>query len=353
MNTDCSSPLFGRRSALRLLGSIALTGTAVQSSVSIGRAQTSDFDLESWFENTSNYDGVVDETGRDTVQVTVGVEANDGAFGFGPAAVRIDPGTTVVWEWSGNGGVHDVTAADGSFKSELVGDAGHTFEHSFEAEGVYKYACSPHSALGMRGAIVVGDAASARSKSVSESDGKSTSQSTADLDSWFERTSNYDGVVDETGSSQVAVEVGDKANGGAFGYGPAAIRVSKGTTVTWEWTGKGGAHNVVASDGAFESKIVGTGGYTFEHTFDEVGTYTYACTPHKPLGMKGAVVVTEEAKPNEQIAEPFDDPRVATTGGLGLAGIFGIALALPALVGVFQALTGDERSNQEVERDEQ
>ncbi len=33
--------------------------------------------------------------------------------------------------------------------------------------------------------------------------------------------------------------------------------------------------------------------HTFEHTFEEAGVYTYACTPHKTLGMKGAVVVTD------------------------------------------------------------
>ncbi|ELZ89368.1 halocyanin domain-containing protein [Haloferax sulfurifontis] len=111
------------------------------------------------------------------------------------------------------------------------------------------------------------------------------------FDGWFDNVDNYDGVSDETGSSTVTVTVGAQANGGAFGFGPAAVRVSPGTTVVWEWNGEGGSHNVAADDGSFESELAGSSGHTFEHTFEEAGTYTYACTPHETLGMKGAVVV--------------------------------------------------------------
>nr|WP_276239527.1 halocyanin domain-containing protein [Halobaculum sp. DT55] len=120
------------------------------------------------------------------------------------------------------------------------------------------------------------------------SDGGSGS---ASFDGWFDNVDNYDGVVDETGSGSVTVEVGTEANGGNYGFGPAAVRVSAGTTVTWEWTGEGASHNVVDEGGAFESELVGEGGHTFEHTFEESGTYRYACTPHKAMGMKGVVVV--------------------------------------------------------------
>jgi halocyanin-like protein len=125
-------------------------------------------------------------------------------------------------------------------------------------------------------------------------DGASGDESGADsmdFDGWFDDVSNYDGVVDETGSSEVTVEVGAGGNGGGFAFSPAAIRVDSGTTVVWEWTGDGGNHNVSAEDGSFESETVGEAGHTFEHTFEESGTYKYACTPHKAMGMKGAVVV--------------------------------------------------------------
>ncbi|WP_435176738.1 halocyanin domain-containing protein [Halorussus sp. AFM4] len=111
------------------------------------------------------------------------------------------------------------------------------------------------------------------------------------FDGWFDNTSNFDGVVDKTGQSEVTVKVGAKGNGGNFAFAPAAVKVSTGTKVVWEWTGKGSLHNVVADGGAFESEQTQKEGFTFSHTFDSAGTYKYYCTPHKPMGMKGAVVV--------------------------------------------------------------
>ena len=112
-----------------------------------------------------------------------------------------------------------------------------------------------------------------------------------DFGGWFENVGNYDGVVDATGKSEVKVRVGSQANGGYFGFKPPAVRVSSGTTVVWEWTGKGGSHNVVAADGSFQSKLVVDEGHTFEHTFESSGTVRYYCQPHETVGMKGAVVV--------------------------------------------------------------
>jgi halocyanin-like protein len=111
--------------------------------------------FDGWLSNVSNYDGVVDRTGAAEVTVRVGVEANGGGFGFGPAAVRVDPGTTVVWKWTGEGSVHDVVAEDGRFESEQTDEAGHTFSRTFEAAGTTRYYCTPHEGLGMRGVVVV------------------------------------------------------------------------------------------------------------------------------------------------------------------------------------------------------
>ncbi|MFT4882108.1 MAG: hypothetical protein ACI9HI_002128, partial [Salinirussus sp.] len=49
--------------------------------------------------------------------------------------------------------------------------------------------------------------------------------------------------------------------------------------------------NVVHQDGDFESDLLAEAGVNFEHTFEEDGIYTYYCTPHRGLGMKGAIVV--------------------------------------------------------------
>lgn len=98
-------------------------------------------------------------------------------------------------------------------------------------------------------------------------------------------------VVDETGTDSVTVTVGAKGNGGYNAYAPANVRVSTGTTVTWEWTGKG-THNVVARDGAFDSgPPVADGSATFERAFETPGSYRYYCAPHRQMGMTGSVVV--------------------------------------------------------------
>jgi halocyanin-like protein len=115
-----------------------------------------------WMSDVDNYSEVVDNTGQDEVTVQVGVEGNGGDFGFGPAAVQVDPGTTVRWVWTGAGGQHNVVARDGaSFESDLVTDEGFTFEYTFDEEGVTTYYCQPHQSLGMKGVVVAGEVPSA------------------------------------------------------------------------------------------------------------------------------------------------------------------------------------------------
>ncbi|ELZ59842.1 MULTISPECIES: halocyanin domain-containing protein [unclassified Haloferax] len=113
-----------------------------------------------------------------------------------------------------------------------------------------------------------------------------------DFGGWFDRTQNYDGVHDLTGQDSVTVAVGAAGNGGGYAFAPAAVQVSPGTTVVWEWTGNGGTHNVVnREDGLFESELTVSEGHTFEYTFEESGEYNYVCVPHETLGMVGVVVV--------------------------------------------------------------
>ncbi|AFK18843.1 halocyanin domain-containing protein [Haloferax mediterranei ATCC 33500] len=120
-------------------------------------ADTESRDFGGWFDRTDNYDGVHDMTGKDTVSVTVGAEGNGGGYlAFTPAAVKVSPDTTVVWEWTGNGGTHNVVEREnGLFESEITSTEGHTFEYTFEETGEYRYVCVPHEQLGMVGAVVV------------------------------------------------------------------------------------------------------------------------------------------------------------------------------------------------------
>lgn len=105
---------------------------------------------------------------------------------------------------------------------------------------------------------------------------------------------NFDGtILDETGSDQVVVKVGAEGNGGNFAFSPPAITISTGTTISWQWTGEGGDHNVVStgqSDFEFRSgDATSTGDYS--NSFDSTGVGLYFCDPHEGLGMKGGFIV--------------------------------------------------------------
>lgn len=116
-------------------------------------------DFGGFLDQVGNYDGsVADATGQDTATVEVGVQANGGAFGFGPPAIHVDNGATVQWEWTGNGGGHNVVSdSEGPLDSgSATSSAGVNYEHTFEEDGIYPYVCVPHEGLGMKGAIVVG-----------------------------------------------------------------------------------------------------------------------------------------------------------------------------------------------------
>jgi len=131
-------------------GSDGDSGTLTDSSESDGGAVPSE--VSEFLSNTSNFDGsLADETGTDSVSVTVG---GDAGLLFAPAAIRVSTGTTITWEWAG--GLHNVVAQDGAFDSGgSVSDESTTFEHEFTESGMYLYYCEPHRRQGMKGAVVV------------------------------------------------------------------------------------------------------------------------------------------------------------------------------------------------------
>ena len=112
----------------------------------------SDGSYGDWFANVDNYDGEVDRT--DAGDVTVEVGADDG-FAFAPAAIQVEPGTTVTWAWTGRGGQHNVVERDGAFRSAYHTEEGATFEHTFDERGLFPYLCEPHEGLGMKGGVRV------------------------------------------------------------------------------------------------------------------------------------------------------------------------------------------------------
>jgi len=113
------------------------------------------------------------ETGTDTSTETEATEtpdsagqtvvvAPDGSLRFSPESFTVPAGSTVTWEWGGNG--HNVkaeTTPSGSDWSGTPGDgsttygSGHTYSHTFETAGEYDYYCAPHQSVGMTGSFTV------------------------------------------------------------------------------------------------------------------------------------------------------------------------------------------------------
>ncbi|MFO8114518.1 MAG: halocyanin domain-containing protein [Halorubrum sp.] len=108
---------------------------------------------------------------------------------------------------------------------------------------------------------------------------------------------NIGSYADARGESEVTVEVGAGDDGLAFD--PTLLWVDTGTTVTWEWTGNGGGHNVVTVDGPAEldsGDPVDEEGETYEVELgdDAVGITHYHCVPHDAVGMHGGIAVGED-----------------------------------------------------------
>ncbi len=72
-----------------------------------------------------------------------------------------------------------------------------------------------------------------------------------------------------------------------FVFGPQAITVPVGTTVTWT-NSDDIPHTAVSPDGVFKSKVMDTD-EKFSYTFTKAGTYSYYCSVHPK--MTGQVVV--------------------------------------------------------------
>lgn len=152
--------------------------------------------------------------------------------------------------------------------------------------------------------------------------------------------------------------------GSEYYFNPIGLHIQPGDTV--RWVNVEGAHSATAysdeNDLAEEERIpegaeswnsgtLSEQGATFEHTFEEEGTYDYYCIPHKSLGMVGRIVVGEPGGPAEEgeIPNAPENGRIPTgeeivegdslpypftgleEGGGGLP--FGMAQAAPVAVG--------------------
>lgn len=72
-----------------------------------------------------------------------------------------------------------------------------------------------------------------------------------------------------------------------FAFGPQALTIKAGTTVTWT-NNDSTPHTVTSS--TFESSQL-LPGQSFQHTFTDAGTYDYSCSIHP--SMTGQVIVQQ------------------------------------------------------------
>ncbi len=123
---------------------------------SSGGGATGPIDFGGFLDSANGYSGsATDKTGTKEVKIEVGTGSEE--MGFSPAAVHIDPGTKVIWEWVGSK-AHNVVSNDDAFDSgSAEAGSGVTFEHTFEEAGIYNYHCVPHEGSGMIASVAVGE----------------------------------------------------------------------------------------------------------------------------------------------------------------------------------------------------
>ena len=108
------------------------------------------------------------KVGQPASSIDVEMVTNDTGKHFKPHVVHVEKGGTVTW--MRKSGAHDTNAYHPDeiggqqripdeatpWGSEMLSDAGDTFERQFDVEGVYDYVCTPHEGEGMVGTVVVG-----------------------------------------------------------------------------------------------------------------------------------------------------------------------------------------------------
>ncbi|ELZ48263.1 blue (type 1) copper domain protein [Halorubrum californiense DSM 19288] len=154
-----SSDDVSRRAFMRTAGGAAAAAGAATATAGTAAAQEVEPDWPS--AAVGNVGSYTDARGQDSVTISVG--AGDQGLAFDPTLVWVDEGTTITWEWTGNGGNHNVQTVDGGGPASLdsgnpVGEEGATYEYETSGEdaGITHYHCVPHTAVGMHAGLAVG-----------------------------------------------------------------------------------------------------------------------------------------------------------------------------------------------------
>ena len=148
------------------------------------------------------------------------------------------------------------------------------------------------------------------------------------------------GSAGSGGGPTVTVTVGP---GGSLVFSPGTdspLQIAPGTTVEFVWESDN--HNIVVDsqpdDAGWEGyETIENTGFTYEHTFETLGTYEYYCDPHRTAGMVGTIEVVESIE-TEAPANLPEVPDTAKT--LGVATTFAMVATL-GLAFFFMKYGGD------------
>ncbi len=132
------------------------TGGGNESGGGGGGGGSGPIDYGGWLDDANGWSEGGTQDARGESEVTVQVGAGEGGLAFEPVAVHVDEGATIIWEWTGEGGSHNVAAQEGGDFSSDIQSSG-TFEWTAEGGPIVTYQCDPHAGQGMKGAIAIGE----------------------------------------------------------------------------------------------------------------------------------------------------------------------------------------------------
>ena len=225
---------------------------------------------------------------------------DDQTWGYRPAEITVETGTTVIW--TNNGAQdHTVTDDDGAFDSGTM-EPGDEFKFTFKEPGVFHYNCTPHP--WMEGTVKVHEPGKAPPKETGDDDDDDESAPPppppASSSSGGGPTTHHVNIVEGSSTDE-------------WGYDPAQLTVGVGDTVVWTNTGEI-EHTVTADGGAFDSGSVPPGG-TYEFTFKEEGEFPYHCDPHPFMVASISVSKTASENSGHPTSGSAEGPILGTEDG--------------------------------------
>ena len=154
MSTDDVS----RRTFIRTAGGAAAAAGAATATAGTAAAQE---EQPEWPSGVTSGNLGTYQDARGESEVTVAVGAGEQGLSFDATELWVDTGTTITWEWTGEGGAHNVQTVEGEAgldSGDPTGEEGHTYEYEVTEEdaGITHYHCVPHTSVGMHGGIAVG-----------------------------------------------------------------------------------------------------------------------------------------------------------------------------------------------------